>query len=36
VKFVEGSSGQSKKVVQQDPEPGAGWPPDRKLTLQLG
>jgi hypothetical protein len=34
--FVEDPSGHSKNVVEQYPAPGAGWPPDRKVTLQLG
>jgi len=36
VRFVDGPTGQSKKVVQQDPAPGADWPPDREVTLHLG
>lgn len=36
VQFVEGQSGPSKRVVEQDPAPGAGWPPDREVTLYLG
>jgi hypothetical protein len=36
VQFVEESGGHSKKVVQQHPEPGAGWPLGREVTLHLG
>jgi hypothetical protein len=36
VQFVEGSSGPSKAVVNQYPKPGAGWPPNREVTLELG
>ena len=36
VTFVEAPSGPSNNVISQEPQPGAGWPPGHRVTLQLG